>query len=579
MMGFGRKRPARHGAAIVRDRVETLESRALLTAPAGSLHFYQPIGLVQPHTVDLASPPISIAHPIGSSPRLIASTETNEGKVVTGQDRQGNTYTITVRGPGEVIVTDTTPNDGALDDSIDTIQLVGTDIHKTVVVGQTSASSEVITDSTVLFNHLISLGGVKAIILNGFTLTQTIPPPSGTPNNSNTGIFLPGGVGTLEIHDVIAPVDLSTNDLPVNIIIGQPNSPTTVAPTIKIDSIFATVFDSTVQFNPNGVPVTTPTVNVVVNGDIHKLDLLSATQQPIPAGFQAEFPVVGTTGRTVVRAIGIDQLKVTGSAKNFTASRQAVPFSSGFSGLNKLNRAQFGGNADAVGLDVNGPVGTVKFARGLGNPAGSLGGASNFGLPDAERGYPSFGLMGGLVTGTHIRHVVAAPANLVLQTSMNPALIQLGREGSTTFIARPGNALTNAAITSSGSISHVNIVGNSQQSEIKSGFYYPAFAKGLEGTRARSHISHFKQRGDLLDSVVSATYRPTHGVYGATNAAGFTTDVAGPGSITGRLNGRIFLNASQTALSNFGTGIYARHKHGYLPPPQRPLQFRRALFV
>src|SRR5215469_5094353 len=50
----------------------------------------------------------------------------NAGKVVSGTDRAGDKWVITVHGPGYVVVTDTTPNDGALDDDINTIQLVNT---------------------------------------------------------------------------------------------------------------------------------------------------------------------------------------------------------------------------------------------------------------------------------------------------------------------------------------------------------------------------------------------------------------------------------------------------------------------
>ena len=57
-----------------------------------------------------------------------------------GQDRLGHRprrrpWTITVHGPGKVIVTDTTPNDGVLDDDINTIQLVGTNPNTTYVTG------------------------------------------------------------------------------------------------------------------------------------------------------------------------------------------------------------------------------------------------------------------------------------------------------------------------------------------------------------------------------------------------------------------------------------------------------------
>src|SRR4051794_37071442 len=63
----------------------------------------------------------------------------DRGKIVSGKDRQRNEWTITVHGPGTVLVTDATPNDGMLDDDIATIQLIGTDPHRTYVTGQTTA--------------------------------------------------------------------------------------------------------------------------------------------------------------------------------------------------------------------------------------------------------------------------------------------------------------------------------------------------------------------------------------------------------------------------------------------------------
>jgi hypothetical protein len=568
MTGFWQRRTVRaHAASQPRrgEAFEALETRQMLSGFPGKtpaqLHLYQPSYLPQ-IAADTSNPPVTIVHPASSPPQALAHLD-NAGKILSGQDRQGDSWTIQVHGPGYAIVTDATPNDGSLDDDIDTIQLVGTDINRTYVTGQTVASTRVLSDGTILFNHLIALDGVHSIILNGFTLAQTVPPVNGGLNNTNTGIFLPGGVGLLQFHDIQAPIDLATSDQPINIVIGQPNSPLTTQPIIRLDSIFNTVFDSTQPVNPNGIPETSPTVNITVNGQIRSLSMVSSTQSPIPAGFQNSFPVVGTTGRTAVRAVGIGNLKVRGSAINFTASRGAVPFQNGFSGLTHLRSAQFGGTADAVGLDVNGPIGTLTFAKGLGNPAGSLTGATNYGRPDSQRGYPSFGLYGGLVTATHIHRVVAAPANTVLQTPQNPADMLI-HPGSTRFFAHLGNALTNAAITTSGSIDQVQITGNSQSTEIKTGFDYPSFAHGLEGTRAPSHIRNIQQKGDLVDAVVSATYRPTNGVYGA---PGVTTDVAGPGYIRGRLTGGLYTAGAQTALGNRGTGFFARRKIGYLPPP------------
>ena len=75
-------------------------------------------------------------------PRLVNPNDPNSpGSHNAGQDRHrhdraGDKWTITVHGPGKVIVTDTTPNDGVLDDDINTIQLVGTNPRTTYVTGQ-----------------------------------------------------------------------------------------------------------------------------------------------------------------------------------------------------------------------------------------------------------------------------------------------------------------------------------------------------------------------------------------------------------------------------------------------------------
>ena len=91
---------------------------------------------------------------------------------------------------------------------------------------------------------------------------------------------------------------------------------------------------------------------------------------PIPAGYQFEFNVVGTTGRTSLQALAVNHLNVVGKATNFTAQRDTTPFGSSLSGLKYIRRATFGGNADAVALDVEGPIGRLTFKRGLGDPTG-----------------------------------------------------------------------------------------------------------------------------------------------------------------------------------------------------------------
>jgi hypothetical protein len=480
----------------------------------------------------------------------------NEGKVVSGVDRAGDKWIITVHGPGKVIVTDTTPNDGALDDDINTIQLINTNPRTTYVTGNVIPSNIVQTNEIVLFNQLIALTGVKSIELNGFDLSNAVTPLVTTP----TGIFLLGGVGVLSFNGVDANIDTSVNPAPYQIEIGEPNTPLKVQPSIFINSITNLVFDSASTTIPTA-PLTTPSVQIIVNGAIRNFDIVSATGGTIPAGFQFEFPVVGTTGRTAVQATAVRNLKVAGSARNFTVSRAPVAFSSNASGIAYLHKASFGGNADAVGLDVNGKIGKLAFKRGLGNPAGVFTATSSnglllpgttYGTPPGATGYPAAGLSGGTVRANKIGKLIVRPANTLVQTAQNPLYVQLHEQGFTTYVASPGYTLTNAAITSTGSIGQVNVSGPQLNSEIKTGFDYPAALAGLEGTRGASRIAALRQNGDLINSVASASFRPTNNHYS------HTSGVRGRGEITASVLGSRIDTGGVTALGNTGAGLFAR---------------------
>ena len=318
---------------------------------------------------------------------------------------------------------------------------------------------------------------MKSIVLNGFTLvsattldsqnstdgvtvndgTSTI---AGQPNNTGPAIYLPGGVQTLSFHNILNVTDLAGNgngaDEPLEIQIGDPNTPLKVSPSIYLDGIFNTVLDSDASTQLNSGPQTTATVNILVNGNIHNLSLGSATQQTIAGGYEYNYPLVDVTGRTAVRATGVDHLKVVGSAKNLTLSRAGIAFqaqngantpaatststsifSSGFSGLKHLGTVDIGGTTDALGLDVSGgKIGRLRLLKGLGDPTGSPTNATQYGYNSAEAGYASRGLLGGLVVAKKINKVVVGAANLTLQTSDNPARSE--RRHARSEVLRPG---------------------------------------------------------------------------------------------------------------------------------------------
>ncbi|WP_337177650.1 hypothetical protein [Paludisphaera sp.] len=519
----------------------------------------------------------------------------NEGKIVTGVDRTGNQWTITVHGPGKVIVSDTTPNDGALDDDIDTIQIVGSDINRTYVTGSTTSSATTVTGGTVRFNRLIAAQGVNSVVLNGFDLTRDVTPAV----TSETGVYLLGGARHLEFHDVIGLFDTSLDPVPTpyQIQIGQANIPTSVKTSIHLDSIYNSVYDGSGETIPTE-PITVPWIQFSVNGVIQEFSIVSATQSayppnyvtgsqqgtveafggwpisgPPPAGYQFYYNVVGTTGRTSLQAVAVNKLSVRGSARNFTAQRDTVPFTSSNSGLNRLNSAEFGGVADGVALDVNGPIRRLKLHRGLGDPTGVFTAtaqtptseqnpeprtiplpATLYGIPQGSTGYPAAGLLGGAVRARSIGGLSANASNLSVIYSQSPAFVSLNHPNYPTPTSVPGMALTNSSITTDGSIGHANIEGNLLNSAIASGYDYQAHLQGLQAARRGTRIESYRQRGDLINSTVSASadLNPTN-------------PVIRDGEITGNVAGKAYKTGGRNALGSFDSGVFARRKVGRLP--------------
>ena len=139
---------------------ELLESRQLLSTRVpgylSPVHSQRPVRHQSDHQpADSVRHRGSLMQPNNPNSPLLS----NQGKIVSGKDRAGNEWTITVHGPGQVIVTDTTPNDGCLDDDIATIQIIGSKPRIDLCDGHGLASNRVLTNGTVKFNRLIALTG------------------------------------------------------------------------------------------------------------------------------------------------------------------------------------------------------------------------------------------------------------------------------------------------------------------------------------------------------------------------------------------------------------------------------------
>jgi hypothetical protein len=294
--------------------------------------------------------------------------------------------------------------------------------------------------------------------------------------------------------------------------------------------------------------------------------------------------------------LGIDHVRVAGSLRNTTFSRAATgidaatglpntvtapadavtnpaPFSSGLTGMDHLGAITVGGVTDGLGIDVSqGRIGKIRLLRGLGDPTGFIQASSQLGAPVSQYGYPAFGLYGGLIVAQRVGSLTSGPANTDLLTPTDPNFAQV-RPGSTRYFTRPGATMTNGAVVTDGSIGQVNMVGDLYGSEIKAGANYASLAKGLEPVRQASTVGPLRIRGDLVDSVVSSTYRVgASGFYGQFDpTTGKSDNTAGPGLIRGNLvHGALYASGHRTILDHSGTGFFARRKIGYLPPPSAP---------
>ncbi len=605
-MSFKRRRSARLDPARLRvgSNLETLESRQLLTqSPYLPVNDY-PLSEFPAATSPGRVPGAYIAHPIGSSQATLNSLG-NSGKYLTGEDRQGNRWEITVTGPGYAVVNDTTPADGILDDDLNTITLVGTDPNKTVVTGQVEQSTRTVSNyqqlntlGTVQFNRLEANHGVKSIVLNGFLLTDTIDPvgdtlaQSGeTALNATTGIFLHGGVGLLAFEGIDARFPLSDNPQPIVVAIGDPTTPLKVHPNIRIDHIYNTSYDDTAFLTggsgtiPTG-PLTSPTVTLFVNGTLASFDVVSVTQEPdlgtlspainssffslpvqlIPtqsASLEYQFPTVGTTGRTAVQAAAIDHIRASGGLTNTTFSKGAQPFQNSLTALNHVGAVTVGGPTDALAIDSRGSIKSIKLAKGLGNPVGINANPIYYGTPASENGYAASGFVGGeIVTEGNIGSLEVAPANTFKQYAGDPQQLTSALNEYSSFAVRPGSALTTSVIAAGGSIGSTHIVGDLTNSEIKSGYNYYSGLGGADGSLGKSSVGPVAIRGNLLNSVVSASFRPVN--------ANYNGGTAGDGTITGSYAGSIYQTSTGiTALGNKGSGFYSRFNNAH-PRPTTP---------
>ena len=504
-MGFTRRRSDRPDQARFRlgSNLEHLESRVLLATSPRRNSSSTPSDLPA-RTISHFSPPIRNNHPIGTGDRQLSFLD-NDGKVVSGKDRKGDEYTITVHGPGVAIVTDATPNDGVLDDDIDTIQLVGTDLNNAFSPARSCRLSGAHRRHGVVQPPVQPRGWPRSSS-TASRWRRRSPDRRDARRHRTRAILLRAGSGS---PSSTTSWRRSTWRLPTAVQYHDRRGAG------RAEDSARRHLQHRLQQAAARIPTAPQRRRRSTSWSTARSGASRSSRPPRRRStrISAGLPDGLDHRSTAIQALGIDRLKVVGSARNLTASRTGALFRTRLRRHEPHRPRRLRRQRRRPRARRHGPIGRLRFARGLGDPTVRARRQPHSARPrrpsdtraraDRRPGhgqrYPPLEAgprQPGLADGGRLRLRPAAPAG------EHPVLLEAGQR------------LYLGDLASAGSIGEVTVVGDAANSEIKSGFDYPSFVAGLEGTRAGSRIGPFRYRGDLVDGVISATYRPVERVYG-----------------------------------------------------------------
>ena len=376
------------------------------------------------------------------------------------------------------------------------------------------ASATNLTTGTIPFNELIATSAVKSIELNGFTLTDQVSPGVTTP----TGIFLYGGVKTLSFNSIVAQLDTSVMTTPYQIVIGTSNTPLKVAPSIYVNNIQDLVFDSTSTTVPTA-PVTSPTVQFMINGMHPELRHHLGHPGPDHGRFPVRVPggrarpagrPCRQRGRTTSTCTARPRTSPCRGPRSRSARRAAAWTTS--------TRRRSAALPTPLASTSRATSSKLTFKRGLGNPSGVYSAvtssgqplpATTYGYTQGSTGYPAAGELGGVVSAKHIHKLMVGPANAFAQTAQNPEFVQSASTDSPYYQATPGYRAHQRDHRDLG----LDRQRHDQRARLRTprsrrASTIPRMSPGCEGTRAASHIGKLRLNGGLVNSDISATFRP-----------------------------------------------------------------------
>ncbi len=403
---------------------------------------------------------------------------------------------------------------------------------------RTSPSDE----GTIPFNELIATTGVRSIELNGFVLTDQVSPAVDTP----TGIFLFGGVRVLSFDGILAQIDSRPSRRPTRSSSASGNTPLKVQPSIYLNSIQDLVFNqtgTTIDHRRHRITDADRAVHRQRHAPELRHHVRDAGARSRPASSSSSRSWEPPAGRPCRRRRSRTS---TWPARRSTSPCRtaAQPFSSESSGVSYLKKATFGGVADGVGLDVDGPIGTLKFKRGPGQsqrrrhrrtnqPApGSSCRPRMYGYTEGSTGYPAAGDLGGVVSATSIHKLVVGPANYLHADGPESGVRPDARAGLPRL--PDDRRATPSAMRSSpprGRSTSPSSTARCTTPRSRRASTTPPTSPACKGRGPASHIGQLDVNGSLVNSDISATFRPANNHYSR------ATGVGGPGSIKGTVTG------------------------------------------
>ncbi len=293
----------------------------------------------------------------------------------------------------------------------------------------------------------------------------------------------------------------SVSTTPYQIVIGEPSTPLKVQPSIYLNNITNLVFNSTTQNAPSTTPLTTPSVEFMINGVVRNFDIVSAGQGTVPGRVPVRVPAgrddgpnggAGDGDRQPQRARVRQELHGVAVAGAVLVGRQRAQLPE----QGDVRRQRRRGRHRRQGQDRQAHL---QARTGQSQPAFSPATASNgLLLPTTIYGTPT------PVDRLSRRAATWAARSVPRASRSSPSsrptcwcrrprtrtYVQLQEQGYPTYVTSPGHPLTNAVITTSGSIGQANIAGTQLNSEIKTGFDFtvvsvPAWRGPRQRARSR----------------------------------------------------------------------------------------------